>query len=309
MNLKKYILPECVLANVDVDNKEDLFRLQARAIYDNTPERYREHLSFDDLMDALVHREEKQSTGLGDGIAIPHARIEGFKHIGFSLAILKNPLPFDALDGEPVVISCMVVAAAENPGIIIKIWALLAHLLQDPAVHAYFLQSKDNSVICDYLLNQVESLETDVSLTACDIMFRPLYTAHPETPLPDVTYNMYRTKEPAIAVVDATNKLVGEITADALFQYGMPEFFTQLQSVSFVRNFNPLEKYFTDEGKLCAQDVIQTDYAAVPQSATLIEVIFQLSVKKRTKVYVVDDDGNLVGVIGRLSVIDRAINF
>jgi hypothetical protein len=55
---------------------------------------------------------------------------------------------------------------------------------------------------------------------------------------------MYRYKEACLGVVDADGKLVGQVTTDNVFHYGMPEFFTQLQSVSFVRNFKPLEKSF-----------------------------------------------------------------
>ena len=50
------------------------------------------------------------------------------------------------------------------------------------------------------------------------------------------------------------------------------------------------------------------DYAWVPPDGTLIEIIYQLTVKKRTKVYVIDQ-GKLVGVIGRMNVLDRAVNF
>lgn len=309
MNLKKYILPDCVFAGVEASSKEELFRLQAAAIYNATPARYLQDVSLDELIGELIHREDKQSTGLGDGIAVPHARIPGFKHIGISLATLKNPLAYDAIDDQPVDISCMVIAAAETPGIIIKIWSLIAKLLNDPAVHSYFMQAESSQQIYDYLQNQVETLESDMTLTARDIMRKLPCRIGPDAPLPDVTYQMYKHREPAVAVTDDDDVMLGEITSDAVFQYGMPEFFTQLQSVSFVRHFNPLEKYFTDEAKNLAKDIMRQDYAAVPPDATLIEVLFQLSVKKHTKVYVQDKNGKLIGVIGRLSILDRAINF
>jgi CBS domain-containing protein len=47
----------------------------------------------------------------------------------------------------------------------------------------------------------------------------------------------------------------------------------------------------------------------VPPSATLIEVIFLLSVKRYLKVFVTNPEGKLLGVIDRLAVLDRAINF
>ena len=109
-------------------------------------------------------------------------------------------------------------------------------------------------------------------------------------------------------VLDEAGNLVGEITSDLLFQYGMPDFFKQLQSVSFVKNFNPLEKFFANQAEMTAADLMTNDYAVVECQNTLIEVIFLLTVKQHAKVYVTDA-GKLVGVIGRLAVLDRAINF
>jgi len=307
MNLRKYILPGCILTQVVATDKDDLLRQQAEAVHRHTPERYRDTLRLDDLLVHLRDREKKQSTGLGDGIAVPHARIPGFDHLGFCLAVLKDPLPFDAIDGQPVRVSCMVVAAAEAPNIVIKVWSTMARLLQDPAVLNYFMGAADAEAIFQYL--QRQELDLEFSITAGDIMVKPQFEVRPETPLPDVTYNMYRHKEPSTAVVDAQGRMLGEITSDAVFQYGMPEFFTQLQSVSFIRHFNPLDKYFQNEAHMLARDILDPDYASVLPGATLIEVLFLLSVKKHTKVYVVNEQGRLVGVIGRLAVLDRAINF
>jgi PTS system nitrogen regulatory IIA component len=307
MNLRKYIQPGCILTQVVALDKDDLLRQQAEALHRHTPERYGETLRLDDLLAHLRAREEKQSTGLGDGIAVPHARIPAFDHLGFCLAVLKDPLPFDSIDGKPIRVSCMVVAAAEAPNIVIKVWSTMARLLHDPAVLDYFLNARNADDIYQYL--QRQELDLEFSITAGDIMVKPQFEVRPETPLPDVTYQMYRHKEPSTAVVDAQGRMLGEITSDAVFQYGMPEFFTQLQSVSFIRHFNPLDKYFQDESGMLARDILSKDYAAVSPGATLIEVLFLLSVKKHTKVYVIGDGGKLVGVIGRLSVLDRAINF
>ncbi len=307
MNLRKYIHPECVLTGLRVKNVGELLRTQAESILRQMPERYAEGLTHDGLLQMLQDREAKQSTGLGNGILVPHARVPGFNHLGLSIAVLAEPLPYDTMDGKPLRLSCMVVAPAETPNIVIKIWSTLARLLNDPAVHAYFLQAPDAATICDYI--EDHDLNLDMSVTASDVMVKPACIVDPDTPLPDVTFQMFRTKESNVAVLDASGRMVGQITSDAVFQYGMPEFFTQLQSVSFIRHYNPLEKYFLNESNMLAKDIMSSDYASVPANATLIEVIFLLTVKRRIKVYVISPDGKLLGVIDRLSMLDRAINF
>lgn len=54
------------------------------------------------IFDSLFAREKLGSTGLGQGIAIPHGRIKGLKHAAGAFLRLANPVPFDSPDGRPV---------------------------------------------------------------------------------------------------------------------------------------------------------------------------------------------------------------
>jgi mannitol/fructose-specific phosphotransferase system IIA component (Ntr-type) len=307
MNLLKFIEPGCIATGLEAPDIGTLLHRQAEMIHHHIPERYREDHTLDSMVEMLSERENKQSTGLGNGILVPHARVPAFNHLGIFIAVLKEPMDYDTIDGQPIRLSCMVIAPAETPNIVIKIWSTLARLLNDPAVHQYFLQAADPQTIYDYL--KTADLDLDLCITASDLMVKPRAKLRETTSIQDVTHLMYIHKEPCLGVVDEQNRIIGQVTTDDVFQYGMPEFFTQLQSVSFVRQFNPLGKYFQHESEMTAGDIMKTDVATVPPTATLIEIIFQLSVKRRLKVFVTSKDGKLLGVIDRLAILDRAINF
>lgn len=307
MNLLKFIDPACILTGVKAAGIEDLLSQQSAAIHRQLPATLQKEHTQASLLEMLLERENQQSTGLGNGILVPHARVSEFNHIGLSIAVLAEPMPYKCIDDQPVQLSCMVIAPAETPNIVIKIWSTLARLLNDPAVHQYFLHAPDAETIYAYLKNY--DLNLELSITASDIMVKPRTTLQPDTSLQETTHRMFRFKEACLGVVDAEGKLIGQVTTDDVFQYGMPEFFTQLQSVSFVRNFNPLDKYFQNENNMTAAELMNPEVATLPPTATLIEVIFLLSVKKHLKVFVVNAGGTLLGVIDRLSVLDRAINF
>lgn len=51
---------------------------------------------------SLSNREQIGSTGLGEGVAIPHARVSGLDHVQVAYMRLKLPIPFDSPDGKPV---------------------------------------------------------------------------------------------------------------------------------------------------------------------------------------------------------------
>lgn len=94
--LADLLTPENVLLNVEASNKRRLFEMVALA----AEERYR--LAPMATVDSLLAREKLGSTGLGQGIAIPHGRIRGLdRAIGYFVRP-QEPIVFEAPDRQPV---------------------------------------------------------------------------------------------------------------------------------------------------------------------------------------------------------------
>ena len=97
MNRLASILPSAqVLVSVDASSKKRAFE-EAGLLFENL-----HGLSRALITDSLFARERLGSTGLGQGIAIPHGRIKGLKDAVGALVRLAQPVPFDASDGKPV---------------------------------------------------------------------------------------------------------------------------------------------------------------------------------------------------------------
>ena len=150
-------------------------------------------------------------------------------------------------------------------------------------------------------------LHNDGVLCARDIMREPLVRIYPETPLRDVTRMMLAHNLDAAGVVDHEDCLLGEITCDQLFLLGVPDFFRQLKSVSFISEFNPFERYFEQESNKTAGTVMSSRFCALPPQASVLEVVFEMAVHHHTKVHVVAN-GKRVGVIDRILVLDKILN-
>jgi len=91
------ILPASqVLLDLEASSKKRVFE-QAGMLFDS-------HLGLarSVIFDSLFAREKLGSTGLGQGIAIPHGRIKGLKQASGAFMRLANPVPFDSPDGRPV---------------------------------------------------------------------------------------------------------------------------------------------------------------------------------------------------------------
>ena len=88
--------PEDILLNIEASSKSQLFEEVGRHME-------RKHaLPQGWVVRSLSRREQVGSTGLGEGVAIPHARVKDLDRIYLAYVRLKSPIPFDAPDGKPV---------------------------------------------------------------------------------------------------------------------------------------------------------------------------------------------------------------
>ena len=87
-----------------------------------------------DILDSITSREELGSTGLGNGIAIPHGKIAGLKEVVALFARLDKPIEFDAVDDQPVDLVVMLLAPAGAGADHLKALSRVARLLRTEAV-------------------------------------------------------------------------------------------------------------------------------------------------------------------------------
>jgi PTS system nitrogen regulatory IIA component len=263
-------------------------------------------LSKEEILTAVREREGLRTSALGQGCALPHARIEGLTKPVACLATLATPLDFGAVDQVPVRIVCLLLAPLEDPSVTLKIMAEVASLAVDDTLRAAIESAPDGAAL-HALLRDLDTGE-EKALLARNIMRKPFYTIYPETPLTEVTRLLAEHNLEATSVVDRDGRVVGIVTCDQLFRSGLPEFFGQLKSVAFIKNFDPFENYFKSLKTATAGDIMTQDFAVVPEDATILEVVFELSVHRRPKIFVVRD-GILCGIIDRIAVMNRVINF
>jgi len=89
-------------------------------------------LASDAVSSALLQREALGSTGTGGGIALPHARLAGVKRPVALLARLAKAIDFDAIDGRPVDIVCLLLLPTDAQGEQLNALACAARALRDP---------------------------------------------------------------------------------------------------------------------------------------------------------------------------------
>ncbi|WP_372602678.1 PTS sugar transporter subunit IIA [Actibacterium sp.] len=87
-----------------------------------------------DVVDALQERESLGPTGVGHGVALPHARLEGLDHVVGAFLRLEKPLDFDAVDRQPVDLVFALFAPKDSGVDHLKALALVSRTLRDATI-------------------------------------------------------------------------------------------------------------------------------------------------------------------------------
>lgn len=117
--------PGNVLIDLDVGSKKRAFEQAGQVFEDN------QGLNHTIVFDSLFAREKLGSTGLGQGVAIPHGRIKGLHEAVGALLKLKTPIPFDAPDGMPVSLVFILLVPEQATDLHLQILGELAQMFSD----------------------------------------------------------------------------------------------------------------------------------------------------------------------------------
>jgi PTS system nitrogen regulatory IIA component len=139
-----------------VDTVVELTVANKRAMLHDLAHRVAPLLKVDDavVFNALLNREELGSTGVGNGVAVPHVRLEQVKKPFGILARLKEPIDFNAVDGRLVDLVCLVLLSEENEVVQLSALAGVARRLRIPEVLAELRRAPNRVVLYNVMVGR-----------------------------------------------------------------------------------------------------------------------------------------------------------
>ena len=109
-----------------------------------------------EVFETLLQRERLGSTGIGDGIAIPHGKLPRLDRLFGLVARLEKPIDFEALDGEPVDIVFLLLAPAAAGADHLKALARVARVLRGPGIRDRIRAARDANALYAVLSDAAE---------------------------------------------------------------------------------------------------------------------------------------------------------
>lgn len=142
MSLIAKLLPAShVVVDLQASSKKRLFE-QAGLLFEN-----QDAIARSTVFDSLFARERLGSTGLGQGVAIPHGRIKGLKEALCAFFRLAQPVPFDAPDGQPVSLAFVLLVPEQATEKHLQILSELAQMFSDRALREAMAQAADAAAL------------------------------------------------------------------------------------------------------------------------------------------------------------------
>ncbi len=142
MKIVEFLNEKAVTANMVANTKEAALRELVDVLAKAEGIKNR-----DELVKVLMSRESLGSTGIGQGVGIPHAKTNAVKKLVAALGICPHGVDFDALDGEPVHIFFLLIAPEDSAGPHLKGLARISRLLKDKYFRESLKQLRDEKTI------------------------------------------------------------------------------------------------------------------------------------------------------------------
>lgn len=153
MIVSTYLTADSVLIHPQVTDKGDVIRTLVSHLHGIEPA-YRGAIA-----QAVIEREEVMSTGVGNGIAIPHAKVELLDNPVVAFALLEHPVDFSSFDGKPVDLVFLVAGSVRANSLHLKLLSALSRLL----IHQQTVDGLRSSKTPEDVLERINQAEFHVA--------------------------------------------------------------------------------------------------------------------------------------------------
>jgi len=147
MNIAEIITPERALVAADIRSKKRALEVLAEALSEATP-----YLTATEIFTSLVGREKLGSTGLGDGVAIPHGRMKGVEECVGAMLRIPDGVDFAAPDDYPVDLIFALLVPQDSTEDHLQILRRLAETFTDESSLTRLREAEDGKAMYDCLV-------------------------------------------------------------------------------------------------------------------------------------------------------------
>lgn len=153
MKIVDLLNPAAIAADIEATGKNE-----ALAELTDVMRKVENGLDRDEVIRVLQERERLGSTGIGEGVAIPHGKLKDLDRLLISFGRSRRGVDFDSMDGKPAHLFFLLIAPEESVGVHLKTLARISKLLKNPAVRRRLLDAAGSEELYRIISEEEEKL-------------------------------------------------------------------------------------------------------------------------------------------------------
>ena len=150
MKILDVLLKEAILSDLKANDKKGVLEELV------TPVARIADINHDYLVKVLIERERLGSTGIGEGIGIPHGKVKGLESLVLGFGLSKKGVDFDSMDGQPAHIFFLLLTPENSTGLHLKLLARISRILKNEPFKQRLLHATNRDEIYSIIEEEEE---------------------------------------------------------------------------------------------------------------------------------------------------------
>ena len=138
MKITEFLSPQAVIPALVGRTKQDVLRELAESLATSYPP-----LNGGRVLEVLTEREKLNTTGIGEGVAIPHGKLAGLPRLYGAFGVARAGVDFASIDGRPTQLFFALIAPENSAGVHLKALARISRLFRNPQFREAILEAPD----------------------------------------------------------------------------------------------------------------------------------------------------------------------
>ena len=251
-------------------------------------------LEGDSYYNAVIERENAVNTIISEGIALPHARLDGLAKPLVCVATSALGIQFEAGGSQPVHVIFLVLIPRDQPAFYLQILRALATIMKDRAAPRAVSALKTADEVMKFF--ERGGLTLPSYICAADLMIHSGIVLHNNDSLKTAIDCFIANNISEIPVIDRDGDMVGVVSAAALLKVCLPDYLLWMSDLSPIINFEPFVNVLRKEESTWLSDILITEFSSVQVEAPAISVAGELKRNNTPRCYVLNNK-KLMGVI------------
>lgn len=256
------------------------------------------------VWEKILERESIEDTSYGRGFAFPHARTDAVSKMHLALGVSKTGLEA-CRDGSPLKVVCLLLTPSSISKLYLQTLSALASFARGGGNIERLAKCDTPAEMLDVIWES--GVMVNKEITVSDLMRHdPVAVTETET-LRDVANLMFRYRLSGLPVVDADGRLLGHVTDRDLLTAALPDYKALVSNHEYQLPVEPFEELLGRADSIDVSQIFQEDFETVHPDASIVRAAARMVSQDSRRMYVVDDDNRLLGVLHRKDIVNMIL--